>query len=229
LAFPNVFLAIFSPGYSDYLRDYLSCGCCDRYDSVYDDNYPGYDDDYEGDYNYEGDYDYEGEYGYENEDGYYHDRVFGEDRNSEDEEDRTDEDRSSSSSGEHEDIIKQEDDKTIVPVTDGPHPLGITVMKLDVKQETKEEVFDGLVIGHPADPKLEKEEILAGTVPDAAIVELAATGSGADEQASGSSRIGPDTQTEGKRVSVFRSLWNPRACISHDPPQILRSHRSKPY
>jgi len=182
---------------------------------VYDEDYPGYPDDYEGDYDPDNEYDR------------YYDGVWGESRDSEDEEeDYSDEDRSSQSSDEDEEIVKQEDDKTVVPVTDGPHPSAVMETNVDVKQESKEEVLNGPSIARFVDSKL---EILAGTVPGAAPVGCAATGGDAGEQASTSSGIGPDVQTEGKRVSGYRSLWDPRACISHDPPQILRSHRAKPY
>lgn len=222
--FPMYFLLFCFSGCFDYLRDYFSCDCCDRYDSVVDDDYPGYDYDYEDDYGYEGDYDPE------NAIDEYYDRVRGESRSSEDEEeDYNDEDRSSPSPEEHREIIKQEDDKTTVRVVDGPHLPAVMEMKVDVKQEIKEGVFDGPVVGHLVDLKLEKEETLVGTVPDATLIESAAAGSGTGERASSSSRIAPDVQSEGKRVSGFRSFWNPRTCISHDLPQILRSHRSKPY
>jgi len=184
LAFLNVFFAVFFSGCFDCSCNYFSCDCCDRYD--YDD--------------YGGDYDPENEY-----DSYY-DGVWGESRGSEDEEEGcSDEDRSSQSSDEDEGIVKQEDDKTTVPVTDGPHPSAVMETKVDVKQETKEEVLN--------DSKLEIAMSLAGTVPDATPVACAATGSGTGEQASTSSGIGPDFQTEGKRVSGCRSLRNPRNCI----------------
>ena len=183
---------------------------------MYDDDYPGYpDDDYEGDYDPDNEYDR------------YYDGVWGESRDSEDEEeDYSDHDRSSQSSDEDEEIVKQEDDKTIVPVADAPRPSAVMETKVDVKQETKEEILNGPFIARFVDSKL---EILAGTVPGATPVECAATESGTGEQASTSSEIGPDVQTEGKRVSSCRSIWDPRACISHGPSQILRSHRAKPY
>ena len=172
----------------------FSCDCCDRYDDWgYDSDYPGYDDDDGGDYDPMDVYDK------------YYDNVWGEYRNSEDEDedeeeeeegDYNDEDRSPSPD-EHKEIIKQEDDKTVVRVTDGPHLSAVMKMKVDVKQETKEEIFDGPVVGHLADPKLEKEETPAGTIPDAVFVKSAATRNGTG--------IGPDVQTEGKRVSGFRS------------------------
>ena len=170
--------------------DYFSCGCGDRYGSVYDDDYPGYPDDYEGDYDPDNAYDS------------YYDGVWGESRDSEDEEEGySDEDRSSQSSDEDEGIVKQEDDKTIVPVTDAPHPSAVMETKVDVKQETKEEVLNGPFIARFVDSKL---EILAGAVPGAAPVGCAATENGTGEQASTSSGIGPDVQTEGKRVSGYR-------------------------
>jgi len=158
---------------------------------MYDDDYPNYE--------------------YEDEDDY--DMVWGEyenyDRSSEDEEeDYSDEDRSSEDPDEHMPIVKQEDDKTTVRVTDGTHPSAVEEAKADVKQEIKEETCDGLVTGNPADPRLEKGATSASSVPDAA-PEPVATGSGTGERTSHSLGIGPDLQTEGKRVSDFRSPWNP--------------------
>lgn len=192
----------------------FSCDCCDRYDDWgYDDDYPGYDDG--------GDYDPMDMY-----DEYY-DNVWGEYRNSEDEDENENEEEEeeedynedrSPSPDEHKEIIKQEDDKTVVRVTNDPHFSAVMETKVDVRQETKEEIFDGPIIGHLADPKLEKKETPTGTISDAAFVKFAA-GSGTGERASSSSGTGPDVQTEGKRVSGFRWPWNPRAYILHDPPR----------
>ena len=162
---------------------------------MYDDGY-GYD--CEDDYDYEGDYDYGGN---------YEDYLCGEyensNRDSEDEEeDYSDGYRSSWSPDEHEQSIKGEDDETIVRVTNSAHLSGVEGEMVDFKQEIKEEISDGLVIGFLADPKLEKEEASASFVPDTA-PESAASGSCIGERTSCSSKIGPEVQTEGKRVSGF--------------------------
>ncbi|KAF9651494.1 hypothetical protein BDM02DRAFT_3184498 [Thelephora ganbajun] len=167
-----------------------TCDCCDRY-SMYDDDYPDYDYDYEDDY----------------------DMVWGEyersGRNSEEEEDYSDDDdRSSTSSDEREPITKQEDDETTVRITDSAHPSAVEEAETDVKQETEEEICDEPVMGHLPVPKLD-QEAAPGLTPDSAPFDSAATGSGIEERTPRDSKIGPNIETEGKR--------------------ILRSHRSKPY
>jgi hypothetical protein len=194
------------------LTQELSCDCGDHY-SGYDDYYPEYD----YDYDYENDYDAYNDMGYEE---YEHYGCGSEDE----EEDYSEDNRRSPSPDEHKPIIKQEDDKTTVRITDSAHLPTVEETNSDVKQEIKEEIHNGPFISHLTVPKLEKAEPSASSP-----LESAATGSGAGKRIPHSSEIGPDVKTEGKRVSGFRSLWNPQACVSEDLSQILRSHRSKPY
>ena len=193
-----------------YLPDDFSCDCCDRFD----DDYPSWNDgywneDYEGDHNYEDDYNSEEGYDYEGEfdNG---DPCYGDDYSSDD--------RGSPSPGEFKPTVKQEDDKAIIPTSEGTYLPGVEEAKVGVKQEIKEEIFDRGIA---------KVEAPVGTVPPA-VLGSAETGSGTGEQTSRSSGIGPDVQTEAKRVSCFQSHSGINE-LTPPPPQILRSHRSKPY
>jgi len=172
---------------------------------MYDDDYPRWDD-YEDDY--------EEYYGYED----YNNREDDED-DYDDEDDDTDDDHRSPSPGEFKPTVKQEDDKTIVHTSDGAHPPEVGEANVHVKQEIKEETYDR-VVG--------MVDVPVSTVP-AAVPGSAATGSGTGKKASRGSGIGPDVQTEAKRVSGFRSRLGIGELTSRDPSQILRSHRSKPY
>jgi len=79
---------------------------------------------------------------------------------------------------------------------------------------------------HLTVPKPKEEGSSASPTPNAT-PESTATGSG--KIASRGSGIGPDLETEAKRVSDIRPLLNRLTRISHNLSQILRSHRSKPY
>lgn len=162
-----------------YLCTHFSCDCCDRY-SAYDDYYLDYDDDSYGyGYDYENDYE---DMAYEEYEGYGH-YCDEEENYSDEEEDHSDVDRRSPSLDGHESTTKSEDDKA------------------DVKREIGEEIRDGPVII----PKL--EEYSASSVPGA-IPQPVVTGSGAEESAPRSSKIGPNIETEVKRVSAFRPFWS---------------------
>jgi len=89
----------------------------------------------------------------------------------------------------------------------------------------KEEALNGPVIMHLT-PEPKEEGNSASPTPVATPESLATGGGKITSRGSG---IGPDLETEAKRASDFRSPWNPLARISHNLPQILRSHRSKPY
>lgn len=146
------------------------------------------------------------------------------------EEDRTNDDRSSLSLDEHKPSIKEEDDKTTVHIVGGAHLLPAGEAQVDVKHEIKEETHNGPILTHPTILKLEPEVIPGSSfVPDLPPSESTATKGSAREQAFHKSELGPDVETEGKRVSDPRSIWDPRAYISRVHLQILRSHRSKPY
>jgi len=185
----------------DYSLDDFSCDCGDHY-SMYGEDY--------SDYGYEYDYEYDYDYGDDSDMVREEYKKYGLDFGDE-EEDYSDDDRDSedSESEEYKPIIKQEDDKTTVRMTNGAHPSAVEEVKVDVKQEIKEETRDGLVTEIPADPMLEKGATSTSSIPDTA-PKPAATGSGTGEQTSRNSGIGPDVQTEGKRVSDFRSPsgWN---------------------
>lgn len=140
------------------------------------------------------------------------------------EEDYIDDDQSSSTD-EYEPTTIQEDDKTTVRISDVTH-----LPSVDVKPEIKEEAPGGPTPAHIPILKPEAEEISRSSfVSDPTPSKSGATESGATgEQASRGSMVGPDVQTEGKRVSDPRSL-KILELTSHPFLQILRSHRSKPY
>ena len=147
-------------------------------------------------------------------------------RNSEDEEeDDSEDDRRSPSPDECKPTTERGDDNAVVRMPDGAHPSAIEEVKADVKQEAGKEV----TLSGPVIMRLtpEKEGNPASPTPDAA-PGSGATGSGKITSRAGSG-IGPDLETEAKRVGDLRSLWNPLVRVSHSLPQILRSHRSKPY
>lgn len=121
----------------------------------------------------------------------------------EEEEDCSDDNRNSPSPNEHEPTIKHEDDKTTVCITDGAHLSAAEEANVDAKQEIKEEAFDGPVIMRLTDPKLDKQEAPTTPVPNATLESAAA---GSSTGTSRSSGVGPDVQTEAKRVSNFRPL-----------------------
>jgi hypothetical protein len=167
----------------------FSCDCADHYCSVYDDDYPSYDD--YGD-EYEPDYGEYGYYGFNFEEG-------------EEEEDYTDDDRSSSGADEQEPIAAQEDDKTMIRIIDIAHLPSVQEPQVDVKREIEEEPRDGSALAHPASLKPETEGIpgssFVSNPTTSGSAEPVATGSGTGEQTSRTSGVGPDVQTEGKRVS----------------------------
>ena len=138
------------------------------------------------------------------------------------EEDCSDGSRDSSPSlNEHELTIKQEDDKTTACMTDGAHLPAAEEANVDAKQEIKEEALDGPVIMRLIDPGLDKQEAPTAPVPNAAL-ESAAAGSGTGERTSHSSGVGPDVQTEAKRVSDFRSLESASLYLTRPFPDLAK-------
>lgn len=163
---------------------------------MYDYDYPGYDDC--EDYDYEIDVD---------DDMIYEAENYGRDSEDEEEESSDDDRRSPSPDDEYKPIDKQDDDKTTVRTTDGAHPSATEEAKVNIKQEIKEEIFDGPFIARLAVPGHEKEEPYTTSVPDA-VPESSATGSGNVGKTPRRPEVGPSVETEGKRVSHFRLLRN---------------------
>ena len=188
----------FSYDYADYYSGY--------------NYYPSYDDDYGLDHEYEDDYDDNYDMVYRENEGYGRNSEDEEGEYSDEEEAHSDDDRRSPSLDEREPtvkqepIVKQEDDKTIACVADGTHPSTVEEVKVNVKQEIGEGIHDGPIVWHPG-LKLENEGSSASSAPGA-IYQLVASGGG-NEKSTHSSKIGPDVETEAKRVSDRRSLIRP--------------------
>ena len=230
-----------------YSHNSPSCDCADRYSSTYDywDGYP--DHGYGGEYlDYFGD-DYEpsrAEYkaygfdcGDEEEEG---DEGDEEDEEGEDDEDDgdngeeyTDGDRISPSPDENKAIDNQEDDKTTVRITDVAPLSLVEEAQVDVKQKIKEEPCGGPALALPTTLKTEPEVTpSSGFASDPTAFEYAATGSSAGERTSRNSGVGPDIQTEGKRVSDLDSRTQAltsrttfcRSCEATDPNHTKHTH-----
>jgi len=140
----------------------------------------------------------------------------------EEEEDREDDSRSPSP-GECKPTIERGGNETVVRTTDGVHPPAVEEAKVDVKQETSGEVLYGPVIMHLTIPKSEAEGNSTSPTPNAT-PESAATGSG--KITSCGSGIGPDLETEAKKVSDLRLLSNPLARYLTRPPADVAKPQS---
>jgi hypothetical protein len=135
-------------------------------------DYPSYDDGFDCDYDPYYEPEYEPEYEDHEDDGL----------DSEDEEYSND-DRSSLGLG---GFTKQEDDKTTVPTADSAPLPSADGVQAYPKQDVKEEKHDKLEVeGIPSFPR-----------------DLTTSDTGREKQASRNPEVGPDVQTEGKRVRI---------------------------